>query len=58
MSFLTEEDQEAIELLLISHYNEQVTAWENNFLESIQDRQHLSKKQRDVFESICVRILK
>jgi hypothetical protein len=55
---LTDEDRDAIELLVNSHYAEQVSAWELNFLESISERESLTEKQRATFEAICRRVLK
>lgn len=55
---LTDEDREAIDLLLESHYAEQVSAWERTFLESISEQDALSVRQRTVFEEICQRVLK
>lgn len=49
---MTREDKEAIAILLSAQYAHQLSAWEIDFLESIQDRTNLSKKQREKLDDI------
>lgn len=53
----TDEDDEAITILL-SRYNERLSAWEVEFIESIADREQFTEKQREVFERIWGRVMR
>ena len=55
---LTDEDHEAIDLLMNSHFAEHVREKEATFLESISEQEAISPKQRTWFDQICDRVLK
>jgi hypothetical protein len=53
MSDLTDEDEEAIDILLEnSKYRGKLTEWECSFLESLQEQGWMSVKQKEIFERI------
>lgn len=55
---MTEEDQEACELLTETQYSQKLTRWETDFILDISEYDTLSEKQREVFEQICERVLR
>jgi len=53
---MTEEDLEGIQILLHEKF-EYLTIWEENFLKNVEERGEMSKKEKEIFDSIWVEIM-